>query len=118
MSTQGAARRKAGPMRRTRRRTGGWMKLKPGGGDRLRRARRRLMMSQRDLAYLARCSQNTISLLEQEKMTTLSEDLACQIAKRAGIDWEDLFEARQSPGVRRVTSGARTTRQPVKRGAA
>lgn len=109
-------------LRRTRRRSGGWMKLKPGCGDMLRRRRRRLDMSQRDLAFLARCSQNTISLLEQEKMTTLSEDLARIIARKVQADWEELFESRESPGVRRMATGARTARQSPsptpKRGAA
>jgi putative transcriptional regulator len=121
MSTQGGARRKAGPMRRTRRRSGGWMKLKPGGGDRLRRKRIRLRWTQRDLAYMVRCSQNTISLLEQEKMTTLSEELAELIVQRfddAGIDAEDIFEKRESAGMRRMATGARTNRQTVDRGAA
>ena len=96
------------------------MKLKPGGGDRLRRKRLRLRWTQRDLAYMVRCSQNTISLLEQEKMTTLSEELAELIVQRfddAGIDAEDIFEKRDAAGMRRVATGARTTRQ-TSRGAA
>ncbi len=46
-----------------------------------------------DLAFLAGCTQQTISLLETGKMTTLTEDLAIAIAKRLGHDWEDLFVA-------------------------
>lgn len=58
----------------------------------LRRKRMNRQYSQRDLAYLVRKSQNTISLLETGKMPTLTEDLALLIAARLGVDWEDYFD--------------------------
>lgn len=90
--------------RNLRRRTEVWMRVKDG--SRIRSWRKRRGLSQRDLAYLARCSQNAISLIEQDKMTTLSEDLAVEIARRLDVPWEDLFEAREASGMRRVARGA------------
>lgn len=78
----------------------------------LRRWRKRRSFSQRELATLVDCSQNTISLLEKggpDGMTTLSEDLALEIARRLDVPWEELFELRESPGVRRMTAGASVT---------
>lgn len=74
--------------------------------ERLRTWRKRRGLSQRDLAYLARCSQNAISLIEQGKLLTLSEDLALEIARRLDVPWEDLFEPRESAGVRKMAHGA------------
>lgn len=92
------------PTRRSRRRKPVWMKVK--NGETLRRWRKRKDYSQRDLAALVKCAQNTISLLETGQMITLSEDLAMQIARRLDVPWEELFEARESPGVRRLATGA------------
>jgi putative transcriptional regulator len=57
----------------------------------LRRKRKNQRFTQRELAYLVRRSQSTIYLLENGKMTTLSEDLALALAGRLKCDWEDLF---------------------------
>lgn len=76
-------------------------------GPALRRWRKRRHLSQRDLAFLARCSQNTISLLERGTMKTLSEDLALSIARRLDVPWEDLFEPRGSSVARLVSTAAR-----------
>jgi putative transcriptional regulator len=75
----------------------------------LRRWRNRRGLSQRDLAYLCRCSQATISLIERGEMRNLSEDLAMALAKRLDVPWEDLFEARSDARLARVVHGARTT---------
>ncbi|WP_051114296.1 helix-turn-helix transcriptional regulator [Actinopolymorpha alba] len=85
-------------------------------GATLRRWRERRNLSQRELGFLARCSQNMIWKLENEKARTLSEALALEIARRLDVPWEDLFEPRESSGVRRMTTAARPIRQ--QRGAA
>jgi len=77
----------------------------------LRRWRERRHLSQRELAFLARCSQNSIHLLESGQMPTLSEDLALTIARRLDVPWEDLFEAREGSGMRRVTTARLSTHQ-------
>lgn len=60
----------------------------------LRRWRQRRGLSQRDLAYLCRCTQATISLLERGAMTGLSDELALNLSARLQVPWEDLFAAR------------------------
>lgn len=62
----------------------------------LRRKRLNRKYSQRDLAYLVRRSQNTIYLLENGKMKTLSEDLALLLAARLEVEWEDYFELEEN----------------------
>lgn len=69
----------------------------------LRRWRQRRGLSQRDLAYLCRCSQATISLLERGTMPALSESLALTLSSRLQVPWEDLFEPREV--VRQVEVG-------------
>lgn len=85
----------------------------------LKRWRERRGLSQRDLAFLCKCTQNTIYLLESGRMATCSEDLALTVARRLDVPWENLFEAREDAGVRRVsnvTSDARRNaiRHPAK----
>lgn len=77
----------------------------------LRRWRVRRGLSQRDLAYLCRCSQASISLIERGEMLNLSEDLAMTLARRLDVPWEDLFEARGDARVRRVASATGIKRQ-------
>ncbi|NUP03560.1 MAG: helix-turn-helix transcriptional regulator [Nonomuraea sp.] len=77
--------------------------------EKITRWRNRRQLSQRDLAFLCRCSQNAISLVERGKLPTLSEELAMAIAKRLDVPWEDLFEARETSGVRRMPRAASTT---------
>jgi len=79
----------------------------------LRRRRVRHGLSQQDLAYLCRCSQATISLLERGEMRNLSEDLARTISKRLDSDLEDLFEERTDD---RVPPVARRRRASGKSG--
>lgn len=82
-------------------------------GEVISRWRKRRNLTQRDLAFLCRCSQNAISLIERGQMKTLSEDLALTMAKRLDVPWEDLFVPRKHAGVRRVPRGANSTRQPT-----
>lgn len=80
----------------------------------LRRARKRARLTQRELAFLARCSQATIYLLEKagpDGMDTCSDDLALRICDRLHVDVEDLFEERSSSRSTGVTTGQRATSQ-------
>lgn len=79
--------------------------------DQLKRWRNRRRLNQRDLAYLSKCSQTTIYLLETGRMTTLSSELARRIADRLDVPWEDLFEDKQSFDKSAVTTGVRTAGQ-------
>lgn len=60
----------------------------------LRNWRQRRGLSQRDLAYLCKCSQATISLLERGTLPAVSEQLALALSARLQVPWEDLFDAR------------------------
>lgn len=64
----------------------------------LRTWRRRRGLSQRDLAYLCRCSQATISLLERGTMRALSDQLALSLSARLQVPWDELFEPRHAAG--------------------
>lgn len=90
-------------------RRGTWMKVRDAQA--LKRWRERRQLTQRDLAFLCRCSQNTIHLLESGRMPTLSEDLALVLARRLDVPWEDLFEARESTGMRKMASGKSSSKQ-------
>jgi putative transcriptional regulator len=81
------------------------MKTKDAGQP-LARARKRARLTQRELAFLARCSQTTIYLLETGRMPTCSDDLALRIVDRLPIDLEDAFEPRDSFRTPPVASGA------------
>lgn len=70
-----------------------WMQTKDQGAP-LMRARKRARLTQRELAFLARCSQTTIYLLETGRMTTCSDELALRIAGRLPVDMEDVFSER------------------------
>lgn len=87
------------------------MKLKDP--DQLQRWRKRRDLKQWELAVLSGCTQQTISLLETGKMTTLSEDLAIKIAKRLDLSWEDLFMACEAPVMPIATNDMQGTRQPI-----
>lgn len=88
-----------------------WMKMKDR--EQMQRGRKRKGLTQGELAFLVGCTQQTISLLETGKMTTLSEDLALAIAKRLGRDWEDLFVACEGSVVPTMESESLTIRHPV-----
>lgn len=74
----------------------------------LKRARAKAKLTQRELAFLARCSHTTIYLLEKGEMVTLSDDLAGRIANRLHRDLEDLFTERQASSLPIVSSGQST----------
>ena len=73
-------------------------------GAPLARARKRARLTQRELAFLARCSQTTIYLLETGRMTTCSDDLALRIVDRLPVDMEDVFLERTVPVALSVTT--------------
>lgn len=80
----------------------------------LRRARKRARLTQRELAFLARCSQATIYLLEKDGptgMDTCSDDLAIAICDRLHVDVEDLFEERPNSSRPRVSDVRRKVSQ-------
>lgn len=79
-----------------------WMRVKDPSA--LRRKRLNRKYSQRDLAFLVRRSQNTIYLLENGKMKTLSEDLALLLAARLEVEWEDYFELEENEVMPKVTN--------------
>lgn len=96
--------------RKSRRRCEVWMQVKEDGAP-IARWRKLRRLTQRDLAYLCKCSQATISLIERGEMLTMSEDLALMIADRLAVPWEDLFVARGGAGVRRVSRAETGTGQ-------
>ncbi len=85
-----------------------WMQTKDQGAP-LTRARKRARLTQRELAFLARCSQTTIYLLETGRMNTCSDDLALRIANRLPVDLEDVFSERAGSALPSVTTGQRVT---------
>lgn len=92
--------------RPTRLRKEVWMQVKDPAA--VKRARKRAGHTQRDLAFLARCSQTTIYLIETGRMPTLSDDLAIRIARRLpSCDLEDLFAARESAPMPAPATGSR-----------
>lgn len=86
-----------------------WMRVKDAGAIKRWRTHRRL--SQRDLAVLVGCSQNTIHLLESGRMITLSQELGEAVARRLDVPEEELFIRRENPGVSRMTGGASSGRR-------
>lgn len=62
--------------------------------EKIVRARKKAGYTQTDLANLARCSQQYISLIERGDDTDCSERLALAICKRLELDMEDVFEER------------------------
>lgn len=90
-----------------RRACGVWMQVIDPAA--IRRWRKRRRLTQHELAYLCRCSQNTISLIEKGDLPTMSEDLALEIAHRLDVPWEDLFISRETSGARRSANGKLAT---------
>jgi DNA-binding XRE family transcriptional regulator len=93
-----------------RRRVEVWMRVKDDGAP-LLRARKRAGLTQRELAFLARCSQTTIHLMETGGMTTCSDDLAFRVVARLPVDLEDVFEQRADSPMPVVTSSPRVAGQ-------
>jgi transcriptional regulator with XRE-family HTH domain len=77
--------------------------------DRIRRKRKRLHLSQAELAFLVRRSQQSISLIESGKMRNISEPFALALAARLDIDWEDLFDAHEIEVGTAVTSAVHSS---------
>lgn len=77
------------------------MRVKERGSP-LASARKRARLTQRELAFLAHCSQTTIYLLEKGLMETCSEELALRIVDRLPLGLEDAFEPRAATAVARV----------------
>lgn len=79
----------------------------------LKRARAKARLTQRELALLAKCSHSTIYLLENGKMSTLSDALADRIAHRLHRDVEDLFLEHTASSVPVLDSGSASATQRV-----
>lgn len=92
-----------------------WMKVT--SGTTVQRWRKRRGLTQRELAFLVKKSQTTIYLIEAGRLTTISEPLALDIARRLDVPWEDLFEAHEAPRMSTLANGAdtvsRETRVPA-----
>jgi putative transcriptional regulator len=86
-----------------RRRVEVWMQTKDAGQP-LARARKRARLTQRELAFLARCSQTMIYLLETGRLKTCSDDLALRIVDRLPVDLEDVFVERAASCAPPMTS--------------
>lgn len=69
-----------------------WMYVKDG--PRLGRRRRARGISQSQLAALAKCTQQYVSLIERGVDTDVSERIALAICKWLDIELEDYFEER------------------------
>lgn len=82
-----------------------WMYVKDG--SRLRRRRRDKRLSQVQLASLARCTQQYVSLIERGLDRDISERIAERICTYLDVNLEDYFEERR---VIRVPSDATGTR--------
>lgn len=100
-------------MRRTRsrKRKAIWMRLK--NPDAIRRRRKRMRYSQRDLAALVGCSHAMIGYLERGTIKTCTRQLAEKISDRLDIDLEEHFEEEQDSALPRVVSGQPTTNRKV-----
>lgn len=70
-----------------------WMRVK--NPDNIRRRRKRQHLSQAELAFLVKRSQQSISLIERGEMRNISEGFALALAARLDTDWEDLFDAHE-----------------------
>lgn len=71
----------------------------------LRRKRLRLKFTQRDLAFISGCSHAFIGQLERGE-STVSPELAGQIAFRLQCDVEDLFEERRVTRVAKLPTAS------------
>jgi transcriptional regulator with XRE-family HTH domain len=79
------------------------MRAKDSGAA-LRRGRKRKRFSQRELGFISGCSHAFIGQLERDE-STVSPELAAQIAFRLEVDVEDIFEE-HSLSVTRTTPTA------------
>ncbi|MGV0738180.1 helix-turn-helix transcriptional regulator [Mycobacterium syngnathidarum] len=78
--------------------------------DKIRRKRKLKHLSQAELAFLTKRSQQAISLIERGEMRNISEEFALLLAARLGVeDWEDLFEAHEIEVGSAITSAVHAT---------
>lgn len=75
----------------------------------IRRKRKRKRLSQAELAFLVKRSQQAISLIERGEMRNISEDFALLLAARLDTDWEDMFDAHEIEVGTAVTSAVHST---------
>lgn len=73
----------------------------------LKRRRKGQGLTQSDLAYKAKCTQQYVSILESGNDRDCSEDIAIRIAKTLDVDVEDYFEAREVIRNAAVTTASR-----------
>jgi transcriptional regulator with XRE-family HTH domain len=90
-----------------RRRKEFWMRVK--SPEQIRRKRKRKHLSQAELAFLVKRSQQSISLIERGEMRNISEDFALLLAARLDADWEDMFDAHEIEVGTAVTSDVHST---------
>ncbi|MER6531200.1 helix-turn-helix transcriptional regulator [Streptomyces sp. NPDC001508] len=91
-------------MRRTRsrKRKATWMRLR--NPDAIKRRRKRMRYTQRDLGALVGCSHTMIGLLETGKIKTCTHKLAERICNRLDMDLDDTFEVPQAVSMPKMSS--------------
>jgi transcriptional regulator with XRE-family HTH domain len=96
---------------RSRKRKATWMRLT--NPDSIRRRRKRMRYTQRDLAALAGCSHAMIGYLERGTIKTCTRRLAERICERLDIDLEEHFEDPLVVSMPKVSSGQPNTERGV-----
>lgn len=71
---------------------------------RIRRRRKKLRLTQRELAFLCRRTQTTIYKIENGQLKNITEGLALAIAARLDIEWEELFVAHEEASAPEVSA--------------
>jgi len=85
-----------------------WMFVK--SPEKLRRRRRDQRMSQVQLAALAGCTQQYISLIEKGDDRDVSEKIAEKISRYLNVDLEDYFDERRTVRTPAVATPSRASR--------
>lgn len=70
-----------------------WMRVKDPA--QMKRLRKQNHLSQEQLAFLVRKTQQSISQIEKGDLKNISEGFAIALAGRLGREWEELFEAKE-----------------------
>ncbi len=73
----------------------------------LKRTRKAAGLTQGDVAYKAKCTQQYVSILESGRDRDCSEDIAIRICKVLSVDLEDYFEAREVVRMPAIATGSR-----------
>lgn len=92
---------------RSRKRKVTWMRLT--NPDALRRRRKRMRYTQRDLAALVGCSHAMIGYLERGSIKTCTRRLAEKICERLDMDLEENFEDPPAESMPELSSVQQTT---------